>query len=99
MNKKLSNESKNVNANENDKANSQIQDAQSNGFGITGFTLSLVGLLIVPFFFGILAIIFSAIGMSKGQKYATAGLIIGIFDLFWTFIMLAFGIALMSSLF
>lgn len=66
----------------------EITTEQSNGFGITGLVLGLVGLVILPPFFGVLAIIFSSIGMAKHQKYSKAGLILGIVDLLWMFVLM-----------
>jgi hypothetical protein len=63
-------------------------DRKPNGQAVAGFTLSLVGFFIFGFL-GILAIIFSSIGLRKtikepdvwnGKGLAVAGLIIGIID-------------------
>jgi hypothetical protein len=57
---------------------------------VAGFVLGLVGLLIFGLLFGLLAIIFSAIGLGKinkdpsrwrGKGLAVAGLVIGIIDI------------------
>lgn len=62
-------------------------EEKQNGLGITGFTLSLISLLVLPLFLGALGLIFSSLGMSnetpkKGlaieKGLAIAGLIISI---------------------
>ena len=58
----------------------------TNGYGTTGFVLAMVGLFVLPFLLGTLAIIFSAIGLSQENKpkgLAKAGLIIGIINVVW----------------
>ena len=69
-----------------------------NGMALTGFILSLVGLFIFGFIFGVLAIIFSAIGLAKikkdpakwkGKGMAIAGLVIGIVAILAWLIILA----------
>ncbi|MFH2095956.1 MAG: DUF4190 domain-containing protein [Bacteroidota bacterium] len=73
---------------------------KTQGMAVAGFVCSLAGLLLFGFILGILAIIFSANGMGKinrepelykGKGLATAGLIIGIFDI------LAWGIYLIVA--
>jgi hypothetical protein len=65
---------------------------KANGAATAGLVLSLIGLLIIPFLFGLLGIIFSGVGLSRnreeyrGHGTATAGLIIGIIDILWGFI-------------
>ena len=68
-------------------------DPKTNGMAIAGFVCSLVGLFLFGFILGVLAIIFSAIGLGKinkepskwkGRGLAIAGLIVGIIDIaFW----------------
>jgi hypothetical protein len=69
---------------------------ESNGMAVAGFVLSLVGLIILAIPMGILAIIFSSIGLNaalnkgkRGKGLAIAGLIIGIIDLLVGLIVLA----------
>lgn len=69
--------------------NNDNESKKSNGLAVTGFVLSLVGLFLFGFILGLLAIIFSAIGLGravkdstyKGKGLAIAGLIIGIIDI------------------
>lgn len=63
---------------------------------LTGFIVSMVGLLIAPILLGITGIVFSSIGLSKikkenfkGKGFAIAGLIIGIVDVVLIFLILA----------
>ncbi len=57
---------------------------------VTGFVLSLIGLLILPAVFGILGLIFSILGLKQKKKkgLATAGIIISAFDCVWFLISL-----------
>jgi len=73
-------------------------DPKTNGSALAGFILSLVGLFIFGFILGVLAIIFSAIGLGKikkdpakwkGKGMAIAGLIIGIVDIIGWLIVIA----------
>lgn len=61
--------------------------SSTEGFAIAGFVIGIVSLLLISLLFGILAIVFSAISLSKIRKYdglykgrglATAGLVMGI---------------------
>ena len=63
---------------------------KKHGMAITGFVTSIVGFFLFGFVFGLLAIIFSGIGLNKinndperwsGKGLATAGIIIGIVDI------------------
>jgi len=54
---------------------------RNNSFGITALVLGICGIFFLPILLGILAIIFGSIGISRNQKYAKAGLILGILDL------------------
>jgi len=78
---------------------SYSDDPKTNGSALTGFILSLIGLIFFGFILGVLAIIFSAIGLGKinkdsskwkGKGLAIAGLIIGIVDIIGWLILLAF---------
>lgn len=80
------------------KNTSQYKDQQTNGMAVAGFTMSLVGLFIFGFILGVLAVIFSSIGLSRtindpeawgGKGLATAGLIIGIIDIIGWLILIA----------
>ena len=77
---------------------SYSDDPKTNGSALTGFILSLVGLFLFGFILGVLAIIFSAIGLGKikkdsskwkGKGLAIAGLIIGIIDIIGWLILIA----------
>ncbi len=61
---------------------------ESNGFGITALACGIVGFFVFQIVLGVLAIIFGAIGMGKEQKYATAGLVWGIVDVVFFFILM-----------
>lgn len=59
-------------------------DKKQNGMGIAGFTVSLISLLVIPLFLGILGVILSSLGLSNESPkkgLATAGLIISIFSI------------------
>lgn len=73
-------------------------EPRTNGMALTGFICSLVGLFLFGLILGVLAIIFSAIGLGeinkdktkwKGKGLAIAGLIIGIVDIVGWLIILA----------
>ena len=54
---------------------------KQNGLGIAGFTVSLISLLVLPLWLGVLGLIFSSLGMSNEtpkKGLAIAGLIISI---------------------
>ena len=54
---------------------------KQNGLGIAGFTISLISLLVLPLWLGILGLILSSLGMTNEtpkKGLATAGLIISI---------------------
>ncbi|MFH0841635.1 MAG: DUF4190 domain-containing protein [Bacteroidota bacterium] len=66
--------------------------------GLAGFISSLVGLLVFPFIFGTVAIVFGAISLGKILKYpdrfrglgfAIASLVIGVVDIIWVLIVVA----------
>jgi len=74
--------------------NNQTEDKKGNGFGIASLSCALVGLR-VPFF-GILAIIFGAIGMNKNRSLrglAIAGFSLGVLETVISFLALLFIIA------
>jgi len=55
--------------------------------------IGIAGLIIWPFVFGTMALIFGSIGLAKNEeKYATAAVILGFVDLAWTFIVLMLGL-------
>ena len=59
-------------------------DEKQNGMGIAGFTVSLISLLVLPLFLGMLGVILSSLGLSNESPkkgLATAGLIISIFSI------------------
>lgn len=56
--------------------------AQQNGFSIAALCCGIAGLIVAAIPLGICAIIFGAIGRSKGKPgMATAGMILGIIDI------------------
>jgi hypothetical protein len=74
--------------------NNQIEDKKGNGFGIASLSCALVGLR-VPFF-GILAVIFGAIGMNKNRSLrglAIAGFSLGVLETVISFLALLLIIA------
>jgi len=74
--------------------NNQTEDKKGNGFGIAALSCALVGLR-VPFF-GILAIIFGAIGMNKNRSLrglAIAGFSLGVLETVISFLALLLIIA------
>lgn len=59
-------------------------DEKQNGLGIAGFTVSLISLLVLPLFLGMLGVILSSLGLSNESPkkgLAIAGLIISIFSI------------------
>ncbi len=66
------------------------------GLSITGFISSIIGLIVAAVIFGLIAVVFSCIGLSKGGRkgLAIAGLIIGVVDLIFGFLILAGAIVL-----
>ena len=65
-------------------------DRKMDGFAITGFVTSLVGLFVFGYILGGIAVVFSAIGLArtikrkdelKGKGLAISGLVIGIVDI------------------
>jgi hypothetical protein len=74
--------------------NNQTEDKKGNGFGIASLSCALVGLR-VPFF-GILAIIFGAIGMNKNRSLrglGIAGFSLGVLETVISFLALLLIIA------
>lgn len=78
--------------------NANTSNASMNGFALAGFICSLVGLILFGLILGVVAIILSAIGLSKinkdplgwnGRGFAIAGIIIGILDIIGWIIFLA----------
>lgn len=73
----------------------QKLEGESNGLAIAGFVCSIVGLIIFGLILGLLAVIFSAIGLkraqagAKGKGLAIAGLVIGIIDIIGAFIFIS----------
>jgi|GEM_PF-6437843 len=68
----------------------------TNAFALVGFISGIAGLFVLPLLFGIIGIIFSAIGMSqilkgkgKGLGFAIAGLALGAIELILIFIILS----------
>jgi hypothetical protein len=71
--------------------NNYVDTKKGNGFGIAALSCSLVG-LVYPLF-GVLGIVFGAIGMSKNRKLrglAIAGFALGILDLISILLVAAF---------
>ena len=66
---------------------------------IVSFSSSILGLLTLPFFFGLCAVIFGAIGLSKkeykGKGLAIAGFILGILEVLVIFVVLALILAVL----
>jgi hypothetical protein len=74
--------------------NNQTEDKKGNGFGIASLSCALVGLR-VPFF-GILAVIFGAIGMNKNRSLrglGIAGFSLGVLETVISFLALLLIIA------
>lgn len=70
-------------------------------WSILGFIMALIGLAVAPILFGLLAIIFSAIGLGKtkggakrGKGFAIAGLILGIIEVLILFLVLVLILAI-----
>lgn len=64
-----------------------------NGLGIAGFTVSLISLLVLPLYLGVLGVILSSLGLSNASPkkgLATAGLIISIVSIVFGIIKGAF---------
>lgn len=66
-------------------------DKKTPGISIAGFVLGVLSLFILPFVFGLLAVIFSGIGLSKDSSsykkgLAIAGLILGILGVIYALV-------------
>ncbi len=79
---------------------SRLNNGDWDVISIIGFSVSIIGLFIAPIIFGIVAIVFSAIGLSRtsggsrrGRGFAIAGLILGIIEVIFLFLVLAVLIA------
>ncbi len=68
------------------KESEKISD-QGMDYNKVGTILGVIGLLFLPLFFGVLAVIFGALAKGRGSKKSGA-LIIGIIDIGWWFISL-----------
>lgn len=75
------------------------QELQKGGFGTSSLVLGIIGLIIFPVIFSTLAIIFGAIGLHKDQKFAKAGLILGIVGWVIWIIMLIFFASMIATMF
>jgi hypothetical protein len=71
---------------------------KKHGMAVTGFVTSIIGFFLFGFVFGLLAVIFSGIGLNKinndpdrwsGKGLATAGIIIGIIDIIGWLLLIA----------
>lgn len=60
-------------------------------YNTVGVVLGVVGLLVIPLLFGILAVIFGALAKGKGSKKNSA-LILGLVDIVWGIISIIFNI-------
>jgi hypothetical protein len=65
-------------------------EGQVDAFALVGFIAGIISLLVLPFIFGVIAIIFSSIGLSRimknnsrGKGFAIAGLVLGIIGVIW----------------
>ena len=77
------------------KSASNSGDLPLDAFALTGFIAGVLGLFLLPFLFGTVAVVFSAIGLarigkgkSKGKGFAIAGLVLGIISFVWVLIVL-----------
>lgn len=78
-----------VNANQNTTQTNADGSAQG-GFAIAGFIISIAGLFVFGIIFGLIAMVFSAIGLNGPRKgFAIAGLVIGILDVVLVLIILS----------
>ena len=66
------------------------KELHKGGMGTASLVCGIVGLLIAPFILSTLAIIFGAIGINRNEKYAKAGLILGIIGWVIMFIVFVF---------
>lgn len=89
----LKDKAKFLTSNSKSKAN---EDLKVDAFALVGFISGVVGLLIFPFFLGTVAVVFSAIGLSRiskgksrGKGFAIAGLVLGIISVVWALIVLS----------
>ncbi len=71
------------------------QALKPNGMATASLVCALIGLLLIPWLLGLLAIIFGIVGLTKssteyrGRGAAVAGLIIGVIDIAWGFVWVA----------
>ncbi len=80
---------------------SRLNNGDWDVISIVGFSVSIIGLFIAPILFGVVAIVFSAIGLSRtsggsrrGRGFAIAGLILGIIEVIFLFFVFAILLAL-----
>ena len=79
----------------NDNSKNDLDDSNGNSvWGIISFVVGLVGLLVLPIPFGVVAMIFGGIGVNKKLKgLAITGLILGFIDLIVGLILLALALS------
>ena len=78
---------KNVKQNE----NYEVNNRKGLAFSVVSFMTGLIGLLVIPLAFGLLAIIFGGIGLNKKLRgLAIAGLVLGIIDVLYGILIIAF---------
>jgi len=75
-------------------------ESKGNACGVASLVLGILGLFVVPLVLSPLAIIFGGVGLKKGERFATAGLVLGIVGfVLWLFVafILWMGFAVMMS--
>lgn len=86
---------------ENDVVQTQTEETkvEKKGYSIASMVLALSGLLLFAIPCGILAVIFSGIGIKQGGKgFATTGLVVGIIDIVFGVINLITTITALGSI-
>ena len=73
------------------------QKLENCGYGVASLVLGIMGLIIAPIIFSVLAVIFGAVGMGKNQRYSKAGLILGIIGVVIKAVIIAFAWAVLMS--
>ena len=55
--------------------------SKHNGFGIAGFVISIISLVLFPLLLGLIAIVFGSLNKESG--FGITAIIIGIISMFW----------------
>ena len=71
---------------------------EKGSYGTASLFLGIIGLFLFPLALSTLAIIFGAVGIGKKQRYAKAGLILGIIGVVFAIILIVFFMSLFMAM-